>query len=225
MKLEKPKNLPMTAEADKSVQQAENQIVNIPVELVENLEKNLLTKLEEFCGHIEDKNKYIGDKLANMMTLANFEGKLIELMLQNKHFTDGRGQAAYEQLKEYAKDITINSLGNLSDTTNLKLSEELMAAKDEIAALQVTVEKAKQSEIELQEKCNKLRDENNQNKDQIKACERKNDEYKKLIIWYEKLVMDVPTIRKKNSSLLWSQNWDSALSEYIHGNPKPKISK
>jgi hypothetical protein len=189
---------------------------SVPVEMVENIVREFAVKLTEMSKNIEEKNTFIGDKLANMITLANFEGKLIELMLQNRYFMDARGKKVYEQIKEDAKDITLNSLGKLSDTNNLKLYEDILAARTEIAELQEAVNEGKQREEELQKSCASLRAENKQCIDRINA-------YGKLVEWYEKFEREVPEIRKKNSGIIRTQTWESAITDFKYYNQKPAV--
>ena len=61
---------------------------SVSIEMVENIVQGFIKNQIQCSQNIEKSNKLIGDKLANMITLANFEGKMTELMLQNKYYMD-----------------------------------------------------------------------------------------------------------------------------------------
>lgn len=227
---EKMKDSPMAVDDELNneiiTQIPENTSSNsIPVDVVQNMVEYFVTTIAGCSQKIMDNNTLASDKLANMFTFVNFEGKTIELMLENKYYMDERGKKNYVQIKEAAMASTLNGIGKLSDTTNLKLYEELTSIKAANVELQEAVNKGKQREEQLQERYQDVYGKFNTLKADYNNVAVALKSYVNVTKWHENLVQEVPVIRKKNSGIIRVQTWEGAVECYIKDNPKPKVTE
>ena len=164
------------------------------------------------------------DKLANMITFISFTTKKLELMLQNKFYNDNYSVKDFEAIQEKAKNITLDGMSKLTDTTNLTLTEELTRAKKEITELREELDVTNQHNVDLHIKVEKLSD---YEKDCKKAMQYL-QEYVDLVAWHEKLLTALndhveTSIFCKIQRLFKLQTLTNAFDLFIHNNPIPSV--
>ena len=112
----------------------------------------------------------------------------------------------------------------VNDTTNFKLLGDLESITIENTELQEAVNKGNQREAELQHEIKVLRERTAKADSVANMAIEGLKSYTKLTEWYEKLVQQVPIIRKKNSGIIRVQTWEGVVECYIRDNPKPTVT-
>lgn len=208
----------------KPIIDAQTEINNTSVP-IENIIQKILIQQIECSKNIEQNNRLIGDKLANMITVVNLGSKMTELMLQNKYYLDSRGKKIYDEIRENAKNAVITGMGKITDTTNVKLYEGLDMAQNEIAELRETLGKIRQEKEELQKENQILREKiDNANRQATITIEGLR-EYIKLTEWYETMIVEMKKDEDTNVKWYQTYNWREGMEQYAINNPKPKVEK
>lgn len=186
----------------------------VPLAVVEKLAREMDEKLTCVYKALAQKSADLGSRLASLMTIANFESTLSEQLLRDKHYQDEWSRKTYEVLRKNCLQTTLSGVGDAKEAKLLAQRETIRDLEVEIARLRKEMETVKQKEDDAQ---NKSLDWAYKYDKAVKAL----DGYDHLVQWYEKLVHDVPVIRKKNSGFILEQSWEGALAEFLHYHPKP----
>lgn len=174
-------------------------------------------------GNIKENDLF--DRISGLLMTSGFETSLMQSMLSEMYCRDKKATARYEDIRTAAIIKAKKQFGEIHAAKNLELQESIRKLSNELERLSGEVQVLTQEKKTLQEK--------NQNIGiKLSATERNYNDaavalksYMELSQWYERLVREVPVIRKKNSGILREQTWDSALECYIEYNPKPKVNK
>lgn len=218
----KPAHTVIANQADKLEKSSSDAFL---VEMVGNMVQGFLAKQIECSQEAEKINKLIGDKLVNMITLTNFECKKVELMLQNKYYLDSRGKKIYEQIQEDAMNTTFKSLGSLTDTTNLKLLDELEASRKENNELQEAVDKGKEREFKLQQEIKLSQERASRADSQADMAIEGLRSYTKITEWYETMIVEMKKDEDTNVKWYQTYKWRGGMERYAFNHPKPKVEE
>lgn len=181
---------------------------------LEKLAREIDEKITCVYQAIEEKNTDLGSRLAGLLTVANFESTLSEQLLRNKYYQDERSRNTYEMLRKNCLQTALSGLDGSDEAKVLAQRETIRDLEGEIARLHKEIKTVTQKEDETQKKSLELKCKYDK---AVKAL----DGYNFLVQWYEKLVQEVPVIRKKNSGFILEQSWEGALAEFLHYHPRP----
>lgn len=180
----------------------------------------LADNLQIFC---EQRDSQLFNKLSALVLSCSFEAELTQLMLKDQYCRDRKSAARYEELRSFVI-AKLRSQLDKNETTELQeLRETVRLLQNRTANYENELQKIKVNRDELKKQLDKNSCEYVVLAQRYAEVVKNLEEYTRLVRWCERMVQEVPEIRRNNSGLIREQTWEGAVAEFIENNPRPEI--
>lgn len=189
------------------------------------MEQTLIKQFDMLTANLQNilaqRDSALLNKLPALMLACGFEAELTQLMLRDQYCRDSKSTARYEQLRSFVISKLGSQFENNETTELLELRETGRLLQNQTTKYLEELQEIKKKKDELKLQLSSKDAEYTTLARQYTDVKNNLEAYTRLVQWYERLVEEVPKIRKKNSGLIKEQSWDGAVAEFIYYNPRP----